>query len=74
MTNPLPLGPTTTYRVSCISTLLYRTEFTVAATSPQQAIDFCIQRLDANGNYLESDSEKFLETEDETGWEAEPLD
>jgi hypothetical protein len=64
----------TTYRVTCIATLLYRTEFEVEATSPQQAIDFCSQRLDGNGEYLEPVSEKFLETEDESGWEAEPLD
>ena len=74
MTNPLPLGPRTTYRVSCIATLLHRVEFEVEATSPEQAIDFCVQRLDADGNYLESTHEKFLETEDESGWEAEPMD
>lgn len=63
-----------TYRVTCCSTVLYLTTFEVEATSPQQAIDLCVQRLDADGNYLEPTHEKFLETEDESGWEAEPMD
>ena len=74
MTNPLPLGPRKTYLVSCIATLLHRVEFEVEATSPKQAIDFCIARNDDQGNYLEPTHEKFLETEDESGWEAEPMD
>lgn len=69
----LPGQPRQTYRVSCVATLLYRTEFEVEAESPAQAIDFCVNRLDDMGNYIEPVAEKFLETEDESGWEAEPL-
>lgn len=73
MTNSPSLGPTNRYRVSCVATLLYRTEFEVEATSPAEAIEFCIARNDDKGNYIEPVAEKFLETEDESGWEAEPL-
>lgn len=66
-------NPNLTYRVTCISTLLYRTEFEIEADSPQQAIEFAINRNDDAGNYIESTSEKFLETECETDWHAEPI-
>jgi hypothetical protein len=65
--------PRQMYRVSCIATLLHRVEFEVEAESPRQAIDFCNQRLDDRGNYIEPTHDKFLETEDESGWEAEPM-
>ena len=64
--------PRRTYRVTCIATLLVSVEFEVEADSPQQAIDFCAQRNDDMGNYIEPTSEKFIETESETNWEAEP--
>ena len=64
--------PLRTYRVTCIATLLHSVEFEVEASSPQQAIDFCINRNDDKGNYIEPISEKFIETESETNWEAEP--
>ena len=69
MTTP----PLITYRVTCISTVLYRTEFEIEASSPQEAIDFAIRRNDDEGNYIEPVAEKFLETEDETDWQAQPI-
>lgn len=68
MTTPKPQ----TYRVTCLSTLLYRTEFTISASSPEEAIEFCKNRSAGDGKYLDHDHEKFLETIDETDWEAEP--
>lgn len=64
--------PRRTYRVTCIATLLHSMEFEVEADSPQQAIDFCAQRLDDKNRYIEPTRDKFIETESETGWEAEP--
>lgn len=69
MTTP----PRITYRVSCLSTLLYRTEFEIEASSPEEAIDFAISRNDDEGNYIEPVAEKFLETESEDDWNAEPI-
>ena len=65
--------PRLTYRVSCIATLLHRVEFEVEADSPQQAIDFCAQRNDDMGNYIEPTHDKFIETESETAWDATPI-
>lgn len=65
--------PRLLYRVSCISTLLYRTEFEIEASSPEEAIDFATRRIDGDGNYLEPTYEKFLETEDESDWNAQPM-
>lgn len=66
-------NPRKTYRVSCVATLLHRVEFEVEAESEEQAIEFCIARNDDMGNYIEPTHEKFIETESEDGWEAEPL-
>ena len=65
--------PLTTYRVTCLSTLIYRTEFEIQATSPDEAIVLCQERIDLDDNHVEPVAEKFLETDDETDWEAEPL-
>lgn len=65
--------PRLKYRVTCYSTLLYRTEFEVVAGSEQQAIDFASQRTDGMGGYLEPVHEKFLETLDEHDFAAYPI-
>jgi len=64
--------PRRTYRVTCIATLLHSVEFEVEASSPEQAIEFCVNRNDDQGNYIEPTHDKFIETESETNWEAEP--
>ena len=65
--------PRLLYRVSCVSTLLYRTEFEIEASSPGEAIDFATRRIDGDGNYVEPTHERFLETEDESDWNAQPM-
>lgn len=65
--------PRLTYRVTCIATLLNSVEFEVEADSPEQAIEFCINRNDDQGNYIEPTHEKFIETESETAWDATPI-
>jgi hypothetical protein len=65
--------PRLTYRVSCIATLLHRVEFEVEADSIAQAIDFCTNRHDDRGNYIEPTHDQFLETESETAWSAHPI-
>jgi hypothetical protein len=58
--------------VTAYSVGLFRLRFEVEAPDRDEAIRFCVERCDADGNSVEPD-EEFIETEREDGWEAEEV-
>lgn len=62
-----------TYRVTCCQSATFHIGFEVEASSPQEAIDFCANRADADGNFITPCEDNQIETESEYDWKAKAL-